>query len=70
MRTTILQSLWSEGAYRHPRKEPQRQKGMAYDSNATCHAKQQHSTSPEGTDPSQSVAALAERYCALASEEL
>ena len=40
------------------------------DSNATCHAKQQHSTSPEGCYPSQSVAEPTERYSALASEEL
>ena len=42
----------------------------AHDSNATCCAKQQRRTSPEGCYPSQSVAEPTERYSALASEEL
>ena len=55
------------GAHERPRKEPHRQ---WYDSNATCYAKQQHSTTPEGRYPSQRVAGQTERYSGLASEEL
>ena len=60
MRTTILQSLYSLRVGAAAKRATERH--AMDDSNATCHAKQQHSTSPEGTYPSRPVAAQAERY--------
>ena len=65
---TIWQSVYKCARARPRKKEPHRPR---YDKgNATCYAKQQHSTTPEGRYPSQRVAGQTERYSGLASEEL
>ena len=55
MRTTISQAVYRCARARPRKKEPHRP--MYDEGNATCYAKQQHSTIPEGRYPSQPVAA-------------
>ena len=53
MRTTMSQAVYRCARARPRKKEPHRPR---YDKgNATCYAKQQHSTIPEGRYPSQST---------------